>query len=92
MKRGALILAAIVAIAGAAMLAPPGCRSDARDQAPAVNARCPILGKKINPDSVPASLTREFKGQKVGFCCGGCPGAWDKLTDAEKEAKLNTGR
>ena len=48
-----------------------------------VNARCPIMG-----GAAKASLTRDYKGQKVGFCCGMCPGQWDKLTDAEKQAKL----
>jgi hypothetical protein len=33
-------------------------------------------------------LTRDFNGQKVGFCCDGCPPAWDKLTDEQKTAKL----
>ena len=53
-----------------------------------VNAVCPLMGSPIKPEKVTASLTREYKGQKVGFCCGGCPEAWDKLTDAQKEAKL----
>jgi hypothetical protein len=54
-----------------------------------VNSRCPIMGSAINPDSVAANLTRDYKGQKIGFCCAGCPSAWDKLTDAEKQAKLS---
>jgi len=53
-----------------------------------VNAVCPLMGAPIKPEKVTAKLTREYKGQKVGFCCGGCPEAWDKLTDAQKEAKL----
>ncbi len=53
-----------------------------------VNAVCPIMGSPIHPDKVTASLTREYKGQKVAFCCAGCPKAWDKLTDAQKEEKL----
>jgi len=64
------------------------------EQAPAVaqdqcvNARCPMMGNDIDPANVPAHLTRMHKGKKVGFCCGGCPAAWDALSDAEKEAKL----
>ncbi|MCJ7544258.1 MAG: hypothetical protein MUP47_06790 [Phycisphaerae bacterium] len=54
----------------------------------AVNITCPITGNKIDPAKVPDSLTRHYKGKKVGFCCGACPPAWDKLTDAEKDAKL----
>lgn len=53
-----------------------------------VNVVCPIMGTQIDPAKVPDSLTREYKGQKVGFCCGACPAAWDKLSDAEKDAKL----
>lgn len=53
-----------------------------------VNARCPIMGSKVNPDKIPAKLIREFNGKKVGFCCGGCPAAWDKLADSAKAAKL----
>ena len=52
------------------------------------NARCPIMGSKIDASKVPAKLTRMYKGSKVAFCCGGCPAAWDALTDAEKQAKL----
>jgi len=53
-----------------------------------VNAMCPVMGTAINPKNVPANLYRQYKGRGVGFCCPGCPVAWDKLTDAEKEAKL----
>jgi len=53
-----------------------------------VNAKCPIMGSKINPSKVPAKLLRTFNGRTVGFCCAGCPAAWDKLTVAQKQAKL----
>jgi len=54
-----------------------------------VNARCPIMpGNAIDPAHVPDSLTRDYKGQRVAFCCGMCPPAWDKLSDAEKDKKL----
>lgn len=52
------------------------------------NNRCPIMGSPINTKRVTKSLTRDYKGQKVAFCCGGCPSVWDKLTDVEKESKL----
>ncbi len=54
-----------------------------------VNATCPIMGSKIDQAKVPDNLYREFKGKGVGFCCGACPGAWDKLSDDEKQAKLD---
>ncbi len=70
---------ALVTAARKALIPPP---------AGVVNAVCPIMGNKIDPAKVPDSLIREYKGQKVGFCCAGCPVAWDKLSDAEKDAKL----
>lgn len=54
----------------------------------AVNTRCPIMGGKVDPKTVPASLTRQYKGKTIGFCCGGCPPQWDKLSDEEKDKKL----
>ncbi len=52
------------------------------------NNRCPIMGSPINPNRISKNLIRDYKGQKVAFCCAGCPSAWDKLTDAQKQAKL----
>ena len=52
------------------------------------NNRCPIMSSPINPEKVTMNLTRDYKGQKVAFCCAGCPSMWDKLTDAKKQAKL----
>jgi hypothetical protein len=46
------------------------------------------MGSTITPEKVTKELTRDYKGQKVGFCCAGCPAAWDKLPDSEKDAKL----
>lgn len=62
--------------------------STAQVKAKFINTRCPIMGTPIDPNNVPDNLTRVFKGQKVAFCCGGCPSQWDKLSDKEKEAKL----
>lgn len=58
------------------------------DKMPCVNERCPISGKTIDMINRPKDCTRMYKGMKVGFCCPNCPPEWDKLTDAEKEAKL----
>ncbi len=52
------------------------------------NVRCPIMGSPINPAKVTKNLIREHKGQKVAFCCGGCPSTWEKLSDVDKDAKL----
>ncbi len=53
-----------------------------------VNALCPIMGTKLDPSKVTANLTRIYEGKKIGFCCAGCPGAWDKLSDQQKREKL----
>ncbi len=55
-----------------------------------INTKCPMMGSPINPAKVPDNLIREYKGEKVAFCCGGCPAMWDKLSDKEKETKLST--
>jgi hypothetical protein len=52
------------------------------------NTRCPIMNSPINSDKVTKNLIRDYKGQKIAFCCAGCPAAWDKLTDAQKQGKL----
>ena len=56
------------------------------------NAKCPIMGSPINPEKVKPALVRSFEGQKVAFCCGGCPAAWDKLSDEQKTAKLQAAK
>jgi hypothetical protein len=52
------------------------------------NVRCPIMGAPIKPNMVTRDLIREYKGQKVAFCCAGCPAMWDKLSDSDKTSKL----
>ena len=53
------------------------------------NTRCPIMGSPIKPGKTyPANLVRHYKGRKVAFCCGGCPAAWDRLSDELKAKKL----
>ena len=53
-----------------------------------VNSICPIMNMKIDPGKVPAGLTLDFEGQKVGFCCVECIGKWKALSDADKKTKL----
>ena len=72
-------------------VSPPGPATgpaSAPAKAKVVNTHCPITGAKIDPANVADSLIREYKGQKIGFCCGGCPEAFEKLSDADKAAKL----
>lgn len=59
-----------------------------RGKGQVVNARCPMMGTALDPEKVSKNLTRTFKGRTVGFCCHGCPAAWDKLSDDDKADKL----
>ena len=52
------------------------------------NLRCPIMGPPIQPDKVEEQLTRDYRGHKIALCCPACPSEWDKLTDAQKQAKV----
>jgi len=52
------------------------------------NVRCPIMGTELDLANVPEDLQRTYKGQKVAFCCAGCPSKWDALSDEEKAEKL----
>lgn len=73
------------------LLVTTGCDKEGEQdsvKAVYVNTRCPIMGSPIDAANVPKNLVREHKGQKVALCCDGCPAAWDKLSDSEKDAKL----
>lgn len=50
-----------------------------------VNAKCPVEGGSVNKDIE----MRIYDGKIVGFCCAACPAQWDKLSDADKKAKLD---
>ena len=80
----------LVAVAALAMAScahdHSGGASDSNKMVKVDNAKCPIMGTAVS--EVPASLTRQFEGKTVGFCCEMCPPAWDKLSDADKAKKL----
>jgi YHS domain-containing protein len=52
---------AILVFGVAVLLAAP--------QAKPVNTTCPIKNQPVNP-----SITAEYKGKTIGFCCGACKG------------------
>ncbi len=52
------------------------------------NVRCPIMNSPIKPDKVTKDLIRDYKGEKIAFCCAGCPAAWDKFSNTQKAVKL----
>jgi hypothetical protein len=74
--------------AGEGRMQCPMCGKPIAAAAKVVNKTCPIMGTKIDPYNVPDRLTREFEGQKVGFCCGDCVKTWEGLSDQAKREKL----
>ena len=50
-----------------------------------VNEMCPISGRPITVDAPTAT----YKGRKIGFCCGNCPGAWDGMSQDDKDKAIS---
>lgn len=48
----------------------------------AVNENCPIMGSAVDPNGEMV----DFMGHKVGFCCAGCVGKWNEMSDDDKSA------
>jgi hypothetical protein len=85
MKKIARRSLVVALIAGAMSLA--GCQSASKGGSMGlVNSRCPMMPNCGTKPSVANSV--DYKGQKVGFCCGGCIGEWNQLSDSERDAKL----
>ena len=78
---------------GGRVAADPGRQADGAPRLKVVNAYCPVAGTHPVDESgnkmTTADLTREWNGQRVGFCCDGCPPFWDEMTDAERREKLD---
>ena len=47
------------------------------------NTACPIMGGPVDE-----TVTVDWNGQTVGFCCADCIPAWNELSDEEKAEKL----
>jgi hypothetical protein len=60
-----------------------GCGSKAKKSASAGAGNCPISG---NPAD--STITASYNGKTVAFCCKGCIGKWNALSDDDKAAKL----
>jgi hypothetical protein len=61
----------------------------AEKQVEIVNAKCPLMGTAMGK-TAPENMTRMYKGQRVGFCCGTCLKKWDAMNDADREATFKT--
>ena len=49
----------------------------------AVNAKCPMSGEDVDK-----ACTTQWNGSTVAFCCNNCIGKFNKLSDADKKAKV----
>lgn len=74
-----------------AMAGPKVAESSDEPRVKVVNAYCPIAGSHSIGEArtTVASLTRDFNGKKIGFCCEDCPPVWDHMSEADKTAALN---
>lgn len=50
-----------------------------------INSMCPIGGHEFNPVNHSEELVREYKGDKIGFCCDGCSTAWDAMGAKQRD-------
>lgn len=66
MKKLALIVLGCV-------IAAPVLLADSKEKEEIAQKTCPVSGKPIDSDK-----SVEYEGEKIYFCCGGCPKAFDK--------------
>ena len=76
-----MLAALVLTVAGC--VSPHNTTTSGTPAVATMNKDCPIMGGPVDP-----KLTRVYQGQVIGFCCPGCPAAWDKLTDSEKQLAL----
>jgi len=50
----------------------------------AVNTVCPV----VDADGADESVTAEWRGKTIAFCCPTCVRKFDRMSDAEKDAML----
>jgi hypothetical protein len=66
-------------------LALGACSSTSKQASPGMmNENCPYSGKAAS-----ANHTADYKGGKVGFCCDGCVGSFNKLDGTAKDALMS---
>jgi hypothetical protein len=73
-------------VAACSLLFVAACAgTPATTTAPAMlNSKCVISGEDLGADTV----TTEYMGGKVGFCCDKCMSKWNAMDDAAKKAAI----
>lgn len=80
---------ALLLVAATLVWAGLGCNTRRPSPAKYANVNCPISGEKIQPANVPPGLVRQFKGCSVAFSSEANVQQWDKLSDQERQQKLD---
>jgi hypothetical protein len=66
-------------------LALGACSSTSKQASPGImNDTCPYSGNAASTNH-----TADYKGGKVGFCCDGCAGRFNKLDEPAKDALMS---
>ncbi len=81
-----VLLGTLFLVAGCTDTDAPTASDSAQTDSPPVtlaNTHCPVSGGKAKD-----TITVEWDGKTVGFCCAPCIADWEKLSDEEKAAKL----
>ncbi len=96
MKAKQILVLTVLVLAVCSLAILGGCK---KEPAPTegnvvtyANTKCPIMGSVIDPAKVTDDLVTDFDGEKVAFCCAGCPDKWDALSDEEKATKLDASK
>jgi hypothetical protein len=79
-----LILGACATSRSAENEDPETCKAVKPGVLTTVNYYCVV----VNDDPVDPEVVREYKGQRVGFCCPGCIKRWNAMTDEQKDAAV----
>jgi len=83
MKKFFSLTALALSLAGTLALAP--LRADDAPKPTEVRV-CPMTTKAVEGDG---GGNTTFKNYKVFFCCGGCKGHFEKLSDEDKQKKID---
>lgn len=76
----------IVTVAAALLFAACAGTTNTPPVSANINTQCLVSGEALDANSP----TVDYMGKKVGFCCKNCIAKWEKMSDADKQAKLAT--
>jgi hypothetical protein len=87
MKKFLSLAALTFAMAGTVALSSARAEDAPKTEEKITEVRvCPMANKAVKGDGAGNTT---FKTYKVFFCCGGCKGGFDKLSDEDKQKKVD---